>query len=80
MTDFSKLTKLPREEQEGVIRNTPEFQQVTKLLAKWKNTKEEKHLHELRNIPEIVTKYALRKYIQQRQLTKEDAEKILNLI
>ena len=78
MVNFDKLSKLSKDEQEGIIKSTPEFNATTKLLAKWTSTKEDKHLQEIINIHPLVLRYALKRYIQQRQISKQDAQLILN--
>ena len=80
MPNFDKLRKMPREEQDGIIRNTPEFNHVTKLLAKWQQTGNEELLFQLKSQHELVVKYALRRFLHQRQITRDQAEHILNIL
>ncbi len=77
MVNFNALSKLSKPEQEGVIKNTPEFHFFTKTLSKWQSTKENEHLQNLLKLHPIVIKYGLRRYLQQRQISKEDAQHIL---
>lgn len=80
MTDFAKIVKLPKGEQDGIIRASPEFAQVTKIIAKWQQAKDDELLRELRKHHELVNKYALRRFMQQRQMTKEEVEQILKVL
>ena len=80
MTDFAKIVKLPKGEQEGIIRASPEFAQVTKIIAKWQQAKEDQMLQELCRHHELVNKYALRRFMQQRQISKEEVEQILKVL
>lgn len=80
MTDFTKIVKLPKGEQEGIIRASPEFAQVTKIIAKWQQAKEDNLLQQLRSHHKLVNKYALRRFMQQRQISKEEVEQILQVL